>query len=541
MKLKKTFAAKKLTAVFIAGALLFTGALTGAQPSFAAGFNPAANGTSYEKQPRPALIITGTTATGGDGFQGTCKYLTKSQLDSITDENTADQYFASGKRDTYLRDIPYSALTKESQGGWNRYTVTGLSVKAIAESMGIDTEKESAVFAKGNDGATWNLKTAFQEQRFAFPANSGSPQPVEPAIALKGTEEGNPGVTLEGLPRLVFGQTAKDEYNMQGWMKWLASLEIGGRQTALNLNISGEVQSYTLADIIGSKSGSYTSQYQYTDNGTQTTVTATGIPLDKLLSDAGIPGGTVIKTNAGKTITDTSKYLLAYQAREAGRAVKGSSPLVLFGPGTTKNEVVTAITGLTITLTPPAAATGLKAASSGYKSIRLTWNQASGAQGYNIYRYNSGRKTYELIDCIQGAARTGYTDTSLKTGKKYTYRIKAYRTVSSIDLESAFSNGAAAVPSLAKTTVKLSRSGKTAINVKWKKVAGATGYQVRMGTNKKISKGKKAYTVKKGSVVKKKVTKLKKGKKYYVKVRAYRIVSGKKVYGRYSAVKAIKR
>ena len=34
-----------------------------------------------------------------------------------------------------------------------------------------------------------------------------------------------------------------------------------------------------------------------------------------------------------------------------------------------------------------------------------------------------------------------------------------------------------------------------------------------------------------------KIKKLKKGKKYYVKVRAYRTYKGKKVYGSYSAVR----
>ena len=47
-------------------------------------------------------------------------------------------------------------------------------------------------------------------------------------------------------------------------------------------------------------------------------------------------------------------------------------------------------------------------------------------------------------------------------------------------------------------------------------------------------------TIKSGKTVKFVNKKLKKGKKYYFKVRAYRTVSGKKVYGSYSAVKAAK-
>ena len=40
-------------------------------------------------------------------------------------------------------------------------------------------------------------------------------------------------------------------------------------------------------------------------------------------------------------------------------------------------------------------------------------------------------------------------------------------------------------------------------------------------------------------VLNSRVTNLKKGKTYYVKVRAYKTVNGKKLYGAYSAVKRV--
>ena len=39
---------------------------------------------------------------------------------------------------------------------------------------------------------------------------------------------------------------------------------------------------------------------------------------------------------------------------------------------------------------------------------------------------------------------------------------------------------------------------------------------------------------------KKTITKLKKGKTYYVRVRAYKKLSGKKIYGKWSKIKKIK-
>lgn len=72
----------------------------------------------------------------------------------------------------------------------------------------------------------------------------------------------------------------------------------------------------------------------------------------------------------------------------------------------------------------------------------------------------------------------------------------------------------------AKTTVKLSKAKKTSLKASWSKVANATSYEVQYGTSKSF---KGAKTVKVSSKSSSKVlTKLKKNKKYYVRVRAVR-------------------
>lgn len=81
---------------------------------------------------------------------------------------------------------------------------------------------------------------------------------------------------------------------------------------------------------------------------------------------------------------------------------------------------------------------------------------------------------------------------------------------------------------------------RKATTVSWNKDSQASGYQILCATNSKFTKGKKTVTVKNAKTTKKTVSKLKAGKTYYVKVRAYKTVSGKKVYGAYSAVKKIK-
>ncbi|MCI5936088.1 MAG: fibronectin type III domain-containing protein [Lachnospiraceae bacterium] len=86
----------------------------------------------------------------------------------------------------------------------------------------------------------------------------------------------------------------------------------------------------------------------------------------------------------------------------------------------------------------------------------------------------------------------------------------------------------------AKQTVTASSD---TIKVTIKKVAGATGYQVQYATNKKMTSGKKTISTKKTTY---KVSKLKANKTYYVRVRSYKIVNGKKVYSKWTTVEKVK-
>ena len=90
-----------------------------------------------------------------------------------------------------------------------------------------------------------------------------------------------------------------------------------------------------------------------------------------------------------------------------------------------------------------------------------------------------------------------------------------------------------------KATIKKVKGYKKALEVSYAKVSGASGYQIQVATDKKFKKNKKTVTAKK-SKTKVKISKLKSKKKYYVRVRAYKSASGKKVYGAWSKVKTVK-
>ena len=89
-------------------------------------------------------------------------------------------------------------------------------------------------------------------------------------------------------------------------------------------------------------------------------------------------------------------------------------------------------------------------------------------------------------------------------------------------------------------SIKKVKGAKKAILVTWKKVSGVNGYEIQVATDKKFKKNKKTVTIKKQKTTKTTVKKLKAKKKYYVRVRTYKIVNGKKVYSAWSKVKSVK-
>lgn len=86
---------------------------------------------------------------------------------------------------------------------------------------------------------------------------------------------------------------------------------------------------------------------------------------------------------------------------------------------------------------------------------------------------------------------------------------------------------------------KLSVPSKRNLKVIWEKQSMADGYKVTISTNKNFNKNVKNSTISKKATVSKKFKNLKSGT-YYAKVRAYRNIDGRKVYGDYSAVKKLK-
>ena len=94
------------------------------------------------------------------------------------------------------------------------------------------------------------------------------------------------------------------------------------------------------------------------------------------------------------------------------------------------------------------------------------------------------------------------------------------------------------VPKLGSPSLSKLVRAKKAFTAKWKAVKSIDGYQIKY-SRKKSMKGAKIKTVKGAAKTKLTVKKLKKGKKYYVRIRAFKTINGKKQYSKWSAKKAV--
>lgn len=93
-----------------------------------------------------------------------------------------------------------------------------------------------------------------------------------------------------------------------------------------------------------------------------------------------------------------------------------------------------------------------------------------------------------------------------------------------------------------RTSIVKVKAGKKKVTVKWDKIADVNGYQLQYSTKRNFKKNTKIMTIRKKKVTKKVLKNLKRGKKYFIRVRTFKVVNDKEniIYSRWSPVKKIK-
>lgn len=165
---------------------------------------------------------------------------------------------------------------------------------------------------------------------------------------------------------------------------------------------------------------------------------------------------------------------------------------------------------------------GLKVSSVGTDKVTFKWKKVTGADGYEVLRYDAAQKKFVKVGTT---AKVSYTEKSLSAAKPYRYKVRAYVTVNGTTYYGSLS-AEQKVLTKPKAPAKVSAERLTdaAVQLSFQPVSGAVSYVVYK-YNKGSKKYKLAYKVKgkklyKYNSAKKKWTYLRKIKKSSGKITA---------------------
>lgn len=165
-------------------------------------------------------------------------------------------------------------------------------------------------------------------------------------------------------------------------------------------------------------------------------------------------------------------------------------------------------------------------------SLKVCWKKVKGAEKYMVELLNSKGKIVKTVT----VKKTAYTFKKLSKANVYKIRVRAVanKNKGSYSTLITTSTAPAGISKLSLKSVKANTA-----SVSWNKITGASGYEVQYSVSKKM-KSVNTVTVKKAKTTKITLKKLKSKKAYYIRVRAYKSVGNKKVYGVWSSVKNIR-
>lgn len=239
-----------------------------------------------------------------------------------------------------------------------------------------------------------------------------------------------------------------------------------------------------------------------------------------------------IKDTDGNELIKGTDYEVVY---DTGRKAPGKYNVEITFMGNYEGEAK-----LTFSIKP------IKTAKVSYENkgdhILITWDKVEGATGYTVYIYKDSengttRKALKTLTGTSYKLTKDYNGKALKLDENYRIGIESRtKTEDGTVLKSKAPAEKVVTRKLVKPTLTLtSASGK--VTAKWTNVANESGYEVVYSTAKDGTYKKFATT----GIDKVTATKsLTKGKTFYVKVRAYKVVDGETHYSNYSAIKSIK-
>ena len=226
-------------------------------------------------------------------------------------------------------------------------------------------------------------------------------------------------------------------------------------------------------------------------------------------------------TDSGKVLQEGVDYTVTYENNvKAGTATVTATGAGIYGGSITTRFAISKASN-TIKVSDIT-----KTASSKSQTVKTTVRAYGGAK----LTYSSNNKSVKVD-------KTGKLTIAKNFAGKAVITVKSSETSC---YKAASKKVNVTVKPAAVTISKASNSAKQKITVSWKKNTTCSGYAVQYSTDKSFKKGVKTVYISKNSTVKATLSKLTKGKTYYVRIASYKKSGSTKIYSAWSKVKSVK-
>ncbi len=228
---------------------------------------------------------------------------------------------------------------------------------------------------------------------------------------------------------------------------------------------------------------------------------------------------------------------LFFQGQQGGSISYAAARPEIWGKANGKVAAFAAGAGLVFHPLDGSAQVSSKKAA-GLTKATITWSAVNGASSYNVYR-KSGKGQYALRSSI--SAGVSFTDTGLKAGTTYKYKVTpVFTTLDSETIEGYASKEVSVAMVPAKLKGVRAKGVKGGVQVRWKRNKNVSGYQVYMKVHVKGFKTKfnRVKTIKKNKITGYRQKMAVRGMKYSFKVRSFKNMKGKKIFGPFVTVSA---
>lgn len=221
----------------------------------------------------------------------------------------------------------------------------------------------------------------------------------------------------------------------------------------------------------------------------------------------------------GQPLVQDVDYKVTYSKNNApGRATVKITGIGNFAGSVSKTFIIS-----------PQKVNSVSIAKNSATTATVSWGKVDKVSGYEILKYDANKNSF--VHAVYASAdSTSYKFTKLQNSALHSYVVKAYKTIDGDKYFGEQSDAVSVFIKPAKAQLTSVTMKNSTLNVEWKKL-DCTGYEIIYTTDSKFKKGLKTVKIKNSNTTKKAIKKLKKGKKYYVKVRAYAVNNGEKLYG----------